>query len=556
MISVAIVGGGPSGLYAFKALADSPEVGEIALFEAAERWGLGTPYDPAINHPSLLANIASFELPPIVDTFADWLAALPEEERAAIGVAEVSDRAFYPRIALGAYFEAQYAKLSGAAGSHVRGYPRTRVHDVRCGPDGVTILFSSEDGALESARFDFAIIATGHRSRPKAALSGLTSPAYPPPQAPLDRPFDAAILGASLTAIDATLGMAAARGDFKEGPQGLAYQLREGAGPLKVTMMSRRGLLPEADFYFPYPYAPLRFCNAKALAKAAAEGGLDAAFALLAQELRAEDPQWSAHVGLDELTADSFADVYFAQRSGGPFEEARRNLAEVRAGQLNKQVSAYRYAILRAHEAFAEVAPRLSPRDLVRFRRGLRRVFVDNYAAVPPLSIERLLALHEAGVLEVEKIAPDYRLEAVEGGVAVVSPQGQPRYDVVIDARGEGEAEPRELPFPTLRLQILANEMLAGASNPADLPVTDALALAPGVNPVARVYCLAAPFLLSRRPFVQGLTSAHELAERAVADLLTRAAAPPAEVAPPPGAGALYLGDGIVVTTAAHRAAG
>jgi len=548
MVSVAIVGGGPSGLYAFRALAKAAEVGEIALFEAGERWGLGTPYDPALNHPSLLANIASFELPPLVDTLAQWLEGRTEAERAALGVGEVSERGFYPRVALGAYFEAQYAKLSAFAGSRVHGWPGTRVEDVRCGNCGVRVLFCRDGAKLESADFDFVIIATGHRSRPRASQAGLICPAYPPPQAPPDQPFHAAILGASLTAIDATLAMALSRGEFSEG----AYRRREGTAALKVTMLSRRGLLPEADFFFPYPYEPLRACNAPALAKAAARGGLDAAYALLARELGEQDPAWAAKVGLEHLSADTFADAYFAQRSGDPFVEARRNLDETRDNALSRRVSRYRYAILRAHEAFAEVAPHLSPRDLVRFRRGLRRVFIDNYAAVPPLSVERLLALHEAGVLEVEKIAPDYRLEQAPNGVAVVVGQERATYDVVVDARGEGEAAPREWPFPTLRLQILANQMLAGATNPADLSVTDELALSPGVNPVERVYCLAAPFLLSRRPFVQGLTSAHELAERAVADLLRRAAAPAAALVAPEGAGALYLGDGLVVTTAPH----
>jgi hypothetical protein len=127
MTNVAIVGGGPSGLYALKALAASPEVDEIALFETGERWGLGTPYDPALNHPSLLANIASFELPPLVDTLVDWLSRLSPDERAALGVGEVSARAFYPRVALGAYFEAQHDKLVARFGARVRAFRATRV---------------------------------------------------------------------------------------------------------------------------------------------------------------------------------------------------------------------------------------------------------------------------------------------------------------------------------------------------------------------------------------------------------------------------------------------
>jgi uncharacterized NAD(P)/FAD-binding protein YdhS len=527
MTNVAIVGGGPSGLYALKALAASPEVDEIALFETGERWGLGTPYDPALNHPSLLANIASFELPPLVDTLVDWLSRLSPDERAALGVGEVSARAFYPRVALGAYFEAQHDKLVARFGARACARSGRRgLGDVRCGPEGVSILYASEGRALESATFDFVILATGHRSRPCAARDALTAPVYPPPAAPPHKPLRAAVLGASLTAIDATLAMALSRGDFTQAPEGVAYRWRDGAAPLKVTMLSRRGVLLEADFYFPYHYSPLQFRHAAALARALPQGGLDAAFGPLAQELATQDPAWAERVNLASLSADNFADAYFAGRNGDPFAQARRNLEEARRSGRAQRVSAYRYVILRAHEAFAEIAPHLTLPDRTRFRRGLQRVFVDNYAAVPPLSVERLLALHAAGALEVQKIAPAYRLEAASAGVAVVSGSASTTYDVVVDARGEGKAAPRELPFPMLRLQILANERLAGEDEPADLAVTDALGLEPGVNPVERVYCLAAPFLLSRRPFVQGLTCAHDLAERAVADLLRRAAVP------------------------------
>ena len=549
MTSVAIVGGGPSGLYALQALAEASEIGEIALFEAGARWGLGTPYDPALNHPSLLANIASYELPPLGETLADWLAGLGAAAREKLGVGKVDARAFYPRVALGAYFEAQHTRLQAALGPRARVHLNTRVEDVLCGPEGVTVLFTREGGALESAAFDYVIVATGHRSRPPRALQSLASPAYPPPVAPLDKAFNVAILGASLTAIDAALALALARGDFHETADGLAYAPQEGTGRLNVTMLSRRGLLPEADFYFPYPYAPLNICHAAALAEAVAQGGLDAAFALFAREVAADDPAFAAEIGLDRLDADTFADAYFGLRRGDPFEAACRNLSEARESERCARVSAYRYAILRAHEAFAEVAPQFSPRDRARFQRGLQRVFVDNYAAVPPLSIERLLALHAAGVLEIETIAERYRLEKAPEGVAIVGEGGAMVFDVVIDARGEGVATPQDLPFPTLRLQILANARFSGGAG-SDLPVTDALGLAPGVNPVERVYCLAAPFLLSRRPFVQGLTSAHDLAARAVADLRRHAARPPQALAPPSGSGALYLGGGLVVTTA------
>ena len=139
----------------------------------------------------------------------------------------------------------------------------------------------------------------------------------------------------------------------------------------------------------------------------------------------------------------------------------------------------------------------------------------------------------------------DTGVEIVERGMAI-------RYDLAIDARGEAPAEATDLPFPTLRLQILANRMVAGGED-GELEVQDDLRLSDGVNPVERVYCLAAPFLLKRRPFVQGLTSAHEMAERAVERLLGRddEQEPEVDLDALLNGGALYLGPDLIVTTPA-----
>ena len=550
MPRVAIVGGGPSGIYALRELLRHNRVVSVTLFEAGEKPGLGTPYDPALNHPSLLANIASFELPPVVESLGEWLRRLSARARRKLNVDTVSAREFYPRVVLGAYFTAQYRKLARVACARLDLRAGGRVVDVACRPGEVSIT-SERDGALAVETFDFALLATGHRSRAHATVP-LCAPAYPPPQAPPARAMRIAVLGASLTAIDAALSIALQRGDFVAAPEGLHFRTADGAAPFAIEMLSRRGLLPEADFYFPYPYEPLRYCHTAALQKLGEASGerLDLAFDLFRRELLAEDPDYARRIDLSSLDADGFADAYFRAREGAdPFESVRRNLAQARAGVRDARVSPYRYAILRAHEAFAELVPKLSEREAKRFRRGLQRVFVDNYAAVPPLSVERLLALNAAGVLGLRKIAPGYGLEKAGDGVEIVEPGRRERYDLVVEARGETAAAARELPFPTLRLQILANQI--GRSR-ADIEVTDQLQLAPGLNPVDRVYCLAAPFLLSRRPFVQGLTSAQELATQAVRHLLRGASAPALKPESLMNGGAIYLDGGLVVTTPAH----
>ncbi len=43
--------------------------------------------------------------------------------------------------------------------------------------------------------------------------------------------------------------------------------------------------------------------------------------------------------------------------------------------------------------------------------RASPRVFIDNYAAIPPESIRRLLALHRAGILRILTLGEDYELQ-------------------------------------------------------------------------------------------------------------------------------------------------
>ena len=105
----------------------------------------------------------------------------------------------------------------------------------------------------------------------------------------------------------------------------------DGDARLSITMMSRAGLLPEADFYCPIPYEPLKVMTPAALA--GLEGSdhlLDAAFDLFRAELELADPGYAAALDLTNATVDDFAARYFrARKQSEPFVWARRNLADL-----------------------------------------------------------------------------------------------------------------------------------------------------------------------------------------------------------------------------------
>ncbi len=224
--------------------------------------------------------------------------------------------------------------------------------------------------------------------------------------------------------------------------------------------MSRSGILPEADFYCPIPYEPLRIATPKAIERenaAGADGLLNRVFALMALEIEASDSDWSARVSLPMLDADSFADAYFSDRERyDAFRWAEYNLKEVERNTRERHTVPWRYAILRLHEAVQEIVPHLTDADRDRFDAGLKLVFVDNYAAIPSESIRRLLALREAGAIRVLELGPDYGMDVNEHDTSITVGDVVHRFRIFIDARGQKPLETKDLPFPTLRGQLLA----------------------------------------------------------------------------------------------------
>ncbi|MBF9034299.1 FAD-NAD(P)-binding protein [Rhodobacterales bacterium HKCCE2091] len=504
---IAIIGSGPTGIYTAAALLDGGAPVEITMFERSDTAGVGLPYSPEVSSPSMLANIASIEIPPLSRTYLDWLRDRDDIDLAYHGLdrARLDDRTFTPRLLLGAYFRDMLLALRDRAGAAAQSL------DIREGCEIVDVIPRDHGAELVTAsgpwptRFDRVVIATGHDFPEEDPRRGY----FPSPWSGLIRTgipaTDIGILGTSLSGIDAALAVAMQHGRFARCDRdGLRYDTSE--RDLRITMMSRNGLLPEADFYCPLPYEPLRVMTPDALdACRGTPDPLDRAFALFAAELAAADPAYARAIGLSDLTADSFADAYFARRrAADPFDWAERNLVEVEHNKANRITVGWRYAILRMHEAMETLVADFPDIDYDRFTAGLKRVFVDNYAAVPSESIRRVLALRRAGVLRIRAIGEDADPRVGADATRVVVDGETLDFPVFIDARGQAPLETADLPFPSLRARILD----AGQ----DVPEVDpsfALALPDGTG--SRIHLAAIPYLMRRRPFIQGIAASAEI---------------------------------------------
>ncbi len=524
--SIAFVGAGPTAIYTLHALLNRhPEPFALTIFEAQPVAGCGTPYSPGWNDPAMLANIASVEIPPLGASLVDWLQAQPDARLGAMGIDrnQIDDRAFYPRLVLGNYFHDSFDALLDRArdmGIDVTLRTRCRVVDAISGPESMTLQVRERSGALREECFDHVVLATGHQwpENPEVRPGYFISP-WPATALAAIPPCNVGIRGSSLSAIDAAVALAVAHGEFVDNVDGsTVYQPVAGTDAFHMTMMSRKGLLPEADFFAPLPYEPLAICTAEAMEALIAADGLllEPAFALFKEELAAADPGYADAIGLDGLELEDFCEGYFANRADiDPFNWAEQNLAEAEQNYANERVVPWRYAILRMHEVLALIVPHLDPEEYRRFNKHFKPVFVDDYATVPHVSIRRMLALHRAGKLSVMAIGDEYRIDnhRPEGGAVVIAEGASHAYDVFIEATGQRPLAAKAFPFPSL----LSQGVIRDAQPDAPASALRGIAVDDQFHPVAndipddQLFCLSLPFLLGRHPFIQGITSSHEM---------------------------------------------
>jgi uncharacterized NAD(P)/FAD-binding protein YdhS len=535
--SVALVGAGPTGIYSLQALLDCKHPpASITVYERQRHAGQGTPYSANWSDPIMLANIASIEIPALPETLSGWLEGLEDARLAALGVdrADINERAFFPRLVLGEYLSAQFSALLDRArrlGVRTAVLTQSDVVDVSIVGAKIELTVTNSRKTRRQDSYDYVILATGHQWPPDPEIR----PGYftsPWPASALERIRNCAvgIRGSSLTAIDAAVALANHHGEFvQHGDQNrLAYLPAPRTEHFSVTMLSRKGLLPEADFFHPIPYEPLAICNAEAIerliASTASDGLLDGAFELFRAEMLRADSAYATALGLQTLSLEEFCKAYFHEReTSDPYEWARDNLEEARANLAREYTVPWRYAILRMHEVIGLLAVHLSDSEFVRFSETLKPVFVDNYATVPHASVERLLALRTAGKFAVEKLDAGFRLDThrEEPGALLRNGKEGVHFRAFIEATGQSVLGASDFPFPSLLRQGVVQDVVSDEST----DVKRGIAIDGQYHPISsfvssdRLFCLSLPFLLGQHPFAQGITSSAEMAS-VVADAI------------------------------------
>lgn len=82
-------------------------------------------------------------------------------------------------------------------------------------------------------------------------------------------------------------------------------------------MVSKEGIMPEGDFYYPFPYQPQTVFSADAVDAEVNKGRhelLERLFRLLCDELEKSDPEYLGALGQDAHSVGGFHDAYFRRR--------------------------------------------------------------------------------------------------------------------------------------------------------------------------------------------------------------------------------------------------
>jgi len=534
MHSIAIIGSGPTSIYTTKHLLDSARGPvSVTIFESQAQAGKGMPYHPDWNNSAMLANIASIELPPVKETLLEWLTRQTDNTLETMGVARntIDERAFFPRVVLGEYYHdqmKQLIKVAQISGHDLILKTSSPVDDVIINQRDICIAYRCDGDYRRHARFDTVVLATGHQwpEHPEIRRGYFLSP-WPVTALESIGNCHVGIRGTSLSAIDAAIALSTARGKFLTDENGsLCYEANPGTDGFRMTCMSRKGLLPEADFYHPIPYEPLKFCTREVVEALIAKNYpdlLDRTFTIFKRELELSSPEYASAIKLENLGLENFCEAYFKTRQNtDPFVWAEQNLAEAIRNQSRKYTVPWRYAILRMHEVVALIAPHLTAEDYARFSKYLKPVFVDDYATVPHESIERMLALYRAEKLCILAIGEDYKLDThcSQAGAKLQLYGEEIHFPAFIEAMGQRTLSAREFPFPSLRQQGVIKDIKAYSLKSHGAKEIGGIALDSAFRPVSslaqarNLYCLSLPFMLGQYPFAQGITSSNDMGQK------------------------------------------
>ncbi|QMV66416.1 FAD/NAD(P)-binding protein [Sphingobacterium paramultivorum] len=549
-IHVAIIGGGPSGLFMYKRLIENNIAGlKVSIFESRKQLGAGMPYSYEGATSEHLTNVSDHEIPELVSTIEDYVQSLSETTLRSYGI-DVDDFNRYkvvPRLLLGRYLSEQFMLLKRMAdekGIETQIHLGSQVSDIidLDSQMQVKIMVGSTDTYI----VDKVIICTGHKwpTRYEGNVEHYFESPYPPSKLALKTNHAVGIRGASLTAIDAIRTLARHNGSFEVLETGeLRYQIDPGSENFKLLMHTRSGLLPAIRFHQEEPFLANKLLISEEelmLNRLENEGFVSLDFLFdrnFKAQFKEKDPDFYAIV--EKLSLEDFVEAVLSLREQKDAFEGFRQEHEQALKSIRRRQSIYWKEVLSALSFTLNYpAKYMSAEDMLRLKKVLMPLISIVIAFVPQSSSRELLALHDAGRLDVVNVGTDSRVEPAsdrganyfytdESGIEVKT-----HYKTFVDCVGQRPLDFEEFTFKSLvdngnvspaylrfrSVEQAKEQMLAGNDHMFVAPDGAIFLQVPGVkiddsfrlvdhsgNASQRLFMMAVPYMGGYNPDYSGL---------------------------------------------------
>ncbi|MFL9836678.1 FAD/NAD(P)-binding protein [Flavobacterium sp. ST-75] len=429
-LKIALLGGGPSALYMYKQLIESADSDyDITIFEKRGRLGAGMPYSGIGANSEHITNVSGNEIPSLMENVEDWIRRKDPQQLIRYGLSAESYHEYkvLPRLVFGSYLEDQFSLLLKSAeqkGIKTQLLLNTEVTDVSDRPveDKVRVFY----GSGMHRGFDKIVICTGHfwPRKHESTVPGYYDSPYPPAKLSLHLNHPVALRGSSLTAIDAIRTLARHNGRFIRTASGsLSYQLYAESKEFRIVMHWRHGFLPAVRFHLDDPHlknASLLTTEEIQKHRAANEGFISLDFMFTNDFIalfKAKEPDFYQRV--KNMNVEDFVDYVMSYR------EEQDSFALLCSEYFEAEQSIKRHRTIYWKELLAVLsfamnypAKYLSAEDMLRLKKVLQSLISVVIAFVPQSSCRELIALHQAGCLDIVAVGEESEVIPLpEGGI-------------------------------------------------------------------------------------------------------------------------------------------
>jgi uncharacterized NAD(P)/FAD-binding protein YdhS len=466
-LHIAILGGGPAGLFLYKRLIESGHTNlAVDIFEKKHELGRGMPYSLDGANDEHVTNVSGNEIPEIVIPISEWIKTVPQITLDRFHIdGKFNDYRVLPRLLFGQYLSAQFdplLKQAAKAGIVTRIHFGSKVTDIIDHPNEDKVEVEIANG--KRFMFDRAVVCTGHSwpVRHEGIVPGYFDSPYPPSKLNLKFDHPIAIKGSSLTAVDAVRTIARCNGAFERDHDGrVIYKTNTEYPDFKIVMHTRNGMLPAVRFHLDNPHLEndSLLTDEEIAAHIAGNDGflsLDFVFEKDFKEIfRNKEPEFYQRI--KHMTIEEFvADMMELRESLDPFVLLKAEYVQAEKSIKRRQSIYWKEMLGVLSFAMNYPAKHLSAEDMQRLQLVLLPLISIVIAYIPQSSTEELLALHEAGLLFIVPVGDDSKVEAETTGGATYhytdedNQKRADRYRTFVDCVGQPHLSYKEFPFKSL----------------------------------------------------------------------------------------------------------